>query len=472
VQVAHDAETQPGDDGRSEGDATGAEGPTGSDQPGDDATGNSTDDAEVAITVDHVSKKFRLYRDRASSLKEMVTRRFTSRYEEFWAVNDVDIRIKRGQTFGLIGHNGSGKSTLLRLMAGIHPPTSGTITSHGRISALLELGAGFHPDLTGRENIYLNGSILGLSRKEVDQVIDRIISFAGLEAFIDSPVKVYSSGMYVRLGFAVAVHVEPEILFIDEVIAVGDEEFQRRCFDHLYKLRRQGVTIVLVSHAHSLMQTMCDEVAWLDHGRLVEIGDPNTVVKHYIEAVNVTEGERLDAEAGLAGESADGSAGRSATRRQSSEAAVQIVQVDVLGPDGRPTRVAGSGDAMTIRLHFDATEPVDDPTFSVGIDHESGQNLVGTNTVFHQAATGRIEGRGHIDFVVPRLPLLPGTYLVDVAVTDKSMMHTFDHRLEEVTFHVQPGSSPERSGLIDLGGHWEGPVLRGSLGPSELAREA
>ena len=472
MQVAHDAATPVGDDGQPDG----AEAPGSSDQPGDEAAADAADSPDIAITVDHVSKKFRLYRDRASSLKEMVTRRFTSRYEEFWAVNDVDIRIKRGQTFGLIGHNGSGKSTLLRLMAGIHPPTSGTITSHGRISALLELGAGFHPDLTGRENIYLNGSILGLSRKEVDQVIDRIISFAGLEAFIDSPVKVYSSGMYVRLGIAVAVHVEPEILFIDEVIAVGDEEFQRRCFDHLYKLRRQGVTIVLVSHAHSLMQTMCDEVAWLDHGRLVEIGDPNTVVKHYIEAVNVTEGERLDAEAGLAGsdgaEGADGEDGRGATRRQSSDASARIVKVDVLGQDGRPTRVAGAGDAMSIRLHFDVGEPIDDPTFSVGIDHDSGQNLAGTNTVFHQAATGRVEGRGHIDFVIPKLPLLPGTYRIDAAISDKSMMHTFDHRLEEVTFHVQPGSSPERSGLIDLGGHWEGPVLRGSLGPSELAQEA
>src|SRR5262249_20088016 len=162
-------------------------------------------------------------------------RRGNQRYSEFWAVRDVSLEIEAGTSFGLIGHNGSGKSTLLRLIAGIHPPTSGKVTTHGRISALLELGAGFHPELSGRENIYLNGSILGLKRREINRVVDDIIQFAGIEDFIDSPVKVYSSGMYVRLGFSVAVHVQPDILLIDEVIAVGDEEFQRRCFEHLHK---------------------------------------------------------------------------------------------------------------------------------------------------------------------------------------------------------------------------------------------
>jgi lipopolysaccharide transport system ATP-binding protein len=437
--------------------------------------GPVVDAPEPAIVVDGVSKRFRLYRDRTSSLKETVTRRFRSRYEEFWAVNDVSLEIPRGKTLGLIGHNGSGKSTLLRLMAGIHPPTMGSITTRGRISALLELGAGFHPELTGRENIYLNGSILGLNRREVDAVIEDIISFAGIEEFIDSPVKVYSSGMYVRLGFAVAVHVNPEILFIDEVIAVGDEEFQRRCFDYLYRLRRRGVTIVLVSHAHGIMQTICDEVIWLDHGSIVERGDPAQVVKAYLEAVNRTEGERLDAEAQAgaaalasaeAGEDPDVEAGaaksgRGARRRldTGSEATIRLTGVELIGANGRPTRVAGSGDALTIRVGFVANGPIVDPAFGFGLASEAGLVIVATNTVFHGVHTGTVDGRGHIDFLIPQLPLMPGTYLIDAAVTDASMLHTFDQRLEDVTLHVQPGTSVERAGLVDVGGSWVGPAL-------------
>jgi len=202
---------------------------------------------DIAIEIRGVKKRFRRLNDRKTNVKELFSSRRTrtKRYDDFWALKGIDIDIPRGKTFGLIGHNGSGKSTLLKLVAGIHRPTEGTIVHHGRISAMLELGAGFHPEMSGRDNIYLNGSILGMTRKQIDAAMDKIIAFSGLEEFIDTPVKVYSSGMYVRLGFAIAVNLEPEILIVDEVIAVGDEEFQRRCFDHLYELRRRGVTIVL-----------------------------------------------------------------------------------------------------------------------------------------------------------------------------------------------------------------------------------
>ncbi|HYL53651.1 MAG TPA: ABC transporter ATP-binding protein, partial [Acidimicrobiia bacterium] len=266
---------------------------------GEDAPRLSTDaeavPAEPAVVVADVSKRFRLYRERASSLKETITARFGRRasFEDFWALRDVSLSIAKGSTYGLIGHNGSGKSTLLRLMAGIHPPTTGTVRTEGRISALLELGAGFHPELSGRENIYLNGSILGLTRREINAVLGDIIEFSGLQDFVDSPVKHYSSGMYVRLGFAVAVHVNPEILMIDEVIAVGDEEFQRRCFDHLYQLRREGVTIVMVSHSPALIEQMCDQVSWLDHGRLQMTGSAPEVVRAYLDRVNTAQNERL-----------------------------------------------------------------------------------------------------------------------------------------------------------------------------------
>ncbi|HBX79404.1 MAG TPA: ABC transporter ATP-binding protein, partial [Acidimicrobiaceae bacterium] len=225
------------------------------------------------IIVEHVSKEFRLQKDRASSLKELVTRRGRDRStNHFWALDDVSLEIPDGSMYALVGHNGSGKSTLLRCIAGIYRPDRGQVRVKGRISTLLELGAGFHPDLSGRENVYLNATILGLTKKEIDQKFDEIVEFAGVEQFIDSPVKVYSSGMYVRLGFSVAVHVKPEILIIDEVIAVGDEQFQRKCFDHLYGLRRDGVTIVVVTHGMGTVETMCDGAAWLDHGKLQMAG--------------------------------------------------------------------------------------------------------------------------------------------------------------------------------------------------------
>ena len=240
-----------------------------------------------AIRVHGVSKKFRLERNRPSSIKEAVLRiGKKSDVDDFWVLRDIDLDIEPGSFFGLIGHNGSGKSTLLRLMAGIHRPTTGTIESEGRLSALLELGSGFHPDLTGRENVFLNGAMLGLSRKQMAASMDQIIAFSGIGEFIDEPVKIYSSGMYVRLGFAVAVNVDPELLLVDEVIAVGDEEFQRRCMAHMNKLRAGGTTIVLVSHNTQLMADLCDRLGWLDHGRLMKVGDPDEVIEAYLDHVN------------------------------------------------------------------------------------------------------------------------------------------------------------------------------------------
>lgn len=238
------------------------------------------------IVVNEMSKRFRLERNRPSSLKEaIVLKSRNRRTDEFWALRDIDVEITAGSFFGLIGHNGSGKSTLLRLMAGIHRPTLGSVKASGRLSALLELGSGFHPDLTGRENVYLNGAMLGITRKQMSASIDDIIEFSGIGDFVDEPVKIYSSGMYVRLGFAVAVNVDPDILLVDEVMAVGDEEFQRKCQKHLDKLRDKGTTIVLVSHNTALMAD-CDQVGWLDHGKLLKIGQPDDVVAAYLHSVD------------------------------------------------------------------------------------------------------------------------------------------------------------------------------------------
>ena len=234
-----------------------------------------------AVEVSEVSKRFRLELNRPSSVKEAVLRFGRRDVRHLWALRDVSLAIDRGAFFGLVGHNGSGKSTLLRLMAGIHRPTTGRIAARGRLSALLELGSGFHPELTGRENVFLNGAMLGLGRRQMAAAMDDIIEFSGVGDQIDAPVKIYSSGMYVRLGFSVAVNVEPEILLVDEVIAVGDEEFQQRCLHHMESLRSGGTTIVLVSHDAALVRQLCDRVGWLDGGRLRAVGNPEEVLDSY-----------------------------------------------------------------------------------------------------------------------------------------------------------------------------------------------
>jgi len=414
------------------------------------AIGSLPTKAAPVIVVDDVSKRFRLYRERANSLKETLTvrRGRRSRFDDFWALRDVSLSIPKGSTYGLIGHNGSGKSTLLRLMAGIHPPTTGHVMTEGRVSALLELGAGFHPELSGRENVYLNGSILGLTRREVNAVLGDIIEFSGLQDFIDSPVKHYSSGMYVRLGFAIAVHVKPDIVMIDEVIAVGDEEFQRRCLEHLFKLRRSGVTIVMVSHGAALMEQMCDEISWLDHGRLQKSGPSREVVRSYLDVVNAAENERRGGQP-----ERDGRAGGPQTRRWGTRE-VEILDFELLDPSGNRLEAGATGDPLTIRVKYRARQEVRDPVFALGFYTEGGVNVSGPNTRFSRAVTGTIHGDGHVDYVMDRLVLMPGLWRLSIAVLDETMMHTYDQIEQVFEFHVQPGSSVERFGLADPKGRW------------------
>ena len=237
--------------------------------------------SQPAVIVDDLSKKFRLYHERNLSLKSAVMRGRTSRHDEFWALRNVSFEVEAGKTHGIVGSNGSGKSTLLKCLAKIYWPTSGSITYNGKMASLLEVGSGFHHELSGRENIFLNGSILGMSRKEIESKLDSIIDFSGVERFIDQPVKNYSSGMYVRLGFSVAIHVQPDILVVDEVLSVGDEAFQRKSFDKFLDLKREGKTIIMVSHLLDTVTQVCDHVSWIEKGVLRESGDALKVVDAY-----------------------------------------------------------------------------------------------------------------------------------------------------------------------------------------------
>ncbi|MBC7401620.1 MAG: ABC transporter ATP-binding protein [Microbacteriaceae bacterium] len=241
--------------------------------------------SEIAVSVEHVGKKFRLYQERNQSIKSAIMRGRRSIHEDFWALNDVSFDVPVGSTFGLIGSNGSGKSTLLKCLARIYYPDRGAITANGRVASLLEVGSGFHQELSGRENIFLNGSILGMSKKEVTRKFDEIVDFSGVEQFIDQPVKNYSSGMYVRLGFAVAINVDPDTLVVDEVLSVGDAEFQEKCRLKFVDFREQGKTVILVSHSMGTVESMCDTAAWLNKGDLVTVGDAQGTVKAYLDSL-------------------------------------------------------------------------------------------------------------------------------------------------------------------------------------------
>jgi ABC-2 type transport system ATP-binding protein len=394
-----------------------------------------------AITVSGVSKRFRLYHERNQSLKASVMRGRRARYEEFWAVHDVSFEVPEGSTFGLIGENGSGKSTMLKCIAKILRPDRGSIESHGKISALLELGAGFHPDLSGRENVYLNGAILGLSRKQLEARFDEIVGFAGIEQFIDTPVRNYSSGMYVRLGFSVAINVDPDILLVDEVLAVGDVEFQRRCMERFDEMRSSGKTIVIVTHALGSVRNLCDELALLEHGELRRVGPPADVIDEYLG--DVFEDRVLDGEFGE----------RWGTREG------EVERVELIDAGGEPTKRLRTGDSVVIRMHYVMHEPLEQPVFGIGIQRMDGAEVTGPNTREAGLVPQCVEGSGVIDLRVERLMLVPGTYDLTVSLVNFTLTHTYDCRYRVLRFDVEAGDPYAEFGVVALDGTWSGTPL-------------
>jgi ABC-2 type transport system ATP-binding protein len=399
----------------------------------------------AAINVDNVSKRFRLYHERNQSLKAAFMRGRRAKYEEFWALRDVSLEVPQGETFGLIGENGSGKTTLLKCMAKILRPDKGAIATQGKISALLELGAGFHPELSGKENVFLNGSILGLSKRQLTDRFDEIVEFAGLEHFIDTPVKNYSSGMYVRLGFSVAINVDPDILLIDEVLAVGDAEFQRKCLEKFDELRTKGKTIVIVSHALESVRNLCDNAVWLEHGNLRRIGPANKVIDEYLTESHT---DRVS----------DGDLG---TRWGSGEA--RLERVELLDGSSQPVKRIRTGDPMTIRYHYQADETIRAPVFGLAIWALDGVRVTGPATRDGGLVPETLPAgaKGYIDLRIDRLLLLPGTYDVSASLHNNAGTHVWDMRHKVCRFDVEFGEPHEEYGFTSLGGRWEGDLLDG-----------
>lgn len=358
--------------------------------------------SESAVRVEHVSKKFRLYHERASSLKERIVNRRRADYEEFWALKDVSLEIEDATTAGLIGRNGSGKTTLLKIIAGIIRPTEGRVTTRGRIASLLELGAGFHPDLTGRENVYLNASILGLTRKETDRYFDDIVAFAELGDFIDMQVRHYSSGMYVRLGFGVAVHVDPEILIVDEVLAVGDEAFQKRCLGRIRDFQREGRTIVFVTHAVDIVREICTKAYFLKAGQVAAEGRPSDVVDAFRQFIHGGKPDQTGA----------------VDQRGTGEATLTDVRfVDAAGEE---RQVYNPGEGLEIRARLEVTRPISDAVIGVIVYDDAGRYLWGTNTGLRDVDLGTIDGPRTIRVRIPSLPVLDTTCSVTLAVSSRS----------------------------------------------------
>ncbi len=418
-----------------------------------------------AILLDHVSRRYQKYasRHRFQTFKSALVKGdlFGSlKAEEMVAaVDDVSLSVGKGTTLGLIGRNGSGKSTMLKLIAGIAKPTSGTVAVEGKISALIELGAGFHPEISGRENVFINGIMLGLSKKEITAKFDEIVRFADLEPFIDAPVKTYSSGMFMRLGFSIAINVNPDVLLVDEVLAVGDAAFIPKCLDRIDDFRRRKKTILFVSHDLAMVAKICDQVAWMKDGRLRMLGEPQEVVDAYLS--DVAEKQETDfqaRQAELAQAPAEPSAPDSAPaedgrrERRWGKREIEIFKVVLRGTDGGEKHVFSPEEGMTIELDVEARESQKDFVFGIGVFNSLGTLCYGTNTDLEEHEPQSIQGRGIVVCRIDRLGLVNGTYYLDVAV-HKRDGYPFDYHRSMYTFLV---SSPHKDeGIVRFPHKWE-----------------
>lgn len=455
------------------------------DTPGDYVSSvNGTEEpiervAVAAIEVDSITKSYRrvAHSHRFLTLKSAFVGRNLFRVlspeEVFTALDDVNLSVAPGETLGVIGGNGAGKSTLLKIVAGTTRPTHGRVQVNGRISALIELGAGFHPEISGRENVFINGIMLGLTRKQLAERFDDIVAFAELEDFIDNPVKTYSSGMYMRLGFSVAIHVDPDVLLIDEVLAVGDEGFVHKCLAKIGDFRRRGKTILLVTHGMDTVRSLCDRAVWLQGGQVQACGDPARVVDSYLawvaaqEEYELTAAERrriedlrqisvaedtLDDVVVAEAPEADGEGKIPYEPGRWGNQTVRIEHVSLLDSDGKPGHVFRCGEPVTIELQARTRGPVDDFVFGIGIYDASGVCCYGTNTDIERYISGCLDGPCVVRVVIPELNLIQGTYYLDVATHSREGTPYDYHR---GLYNFRTSSLFSEVGVVRLPHRWE-----------------
>jgi lipopolysaccharide transport system ATP-binding protein len=398
---------------------------------------------EPIIRFQNVDKRFAFTKEKPQSVMEMFISIFSWRKrrkrdkEMLWAVHGVSFDVLPGQCFGIVGRNGSGKSTILKLIARILRPNNGRIIINGRVSALLELGAGFHPDLTGRENIFLNAALLGFDEASTHAYYDRIVAFSELEEFIDMPVKHYSSGMYMRLGFSVAIHMQPDILIVDEILAVGDQAFQSKCINAIMGMKNSGTTIIIVSHNINLVRTLCTHILWIDKGIPQAYGPVDEIAAEYVAHAYQRKGSLI-----------------SGAIARSGSGEIEINDTRFLDANGQPQETFATGDPMTIEICYVAHQPIPNPEFGLAIFRQDGVQVNGPNTKVAGVDLGIIEGAGIVRYVIDSLPLLPATYLVTTAVHDGRSHQCYDYHKQAYSFRVTQGGTQELDGLIVLPARW------------------
>lgn len=380
---------------------------------------------DIAIDVNNITKSFKVFPDKGSQLKERLLFRKRSRFEERRVLRGISFQVRRGEAIGLIGHNGCGKSTTLKLLTKIMFPDTGTITMRGRVSSLIELGAGFHPDMSGRENIYTNAAIFGLTKKEIDARLKDIISFSELEEFIDNPVRTYSSGMYMRLAFSVAINVDADILLIDEILAVGDANFQAKCFNKLKEIKSHGTTIVIVSHSLGQIEQICDRSIWIHDGLIKAEGNPKEIDLEYLDFMGrklqeASSRELENSETEEAPETAETSAGEEESGEQPSKrwgsGDAKIKNIRAYSSEGVQQKIFRTGETIVFRIGYTVKNPVNDAVFGIGIFSRDGIQCYGTNTRIDKHEEIRLTESGTAEIVLEDVPLLAGEYLIDFAI--------------------------------------------------------
>jgi lipopolysaccharide transport system ATP-binding protein len=395
----------------------------------------------AAIWVDKLSKQYQLghanptLRDRIGGMINLDFLRKKPEEETLWALRDVSLSIEHGETVGIIGRNGAGKSTLLKILSKITYPTYGSMGVDGRVISLLEVGTGFHDELTGRENIYLNGSILGMPKKEVARQFDAIVEYSGVEKFIDTPIKRFSSGMRLRLGFAVAAHLNPDILIVDEVLAVGDAEFQKKCLDTIHKLRASARTILFVSHNLAAVENLCERCIWIGHGQVRMDGNTQTVIRDYMGSMRKKNAAVLDLEE---------------TKNRRGNGKIRFQGLEFLSPEGISQKVIRAGDPVVMRFHYAVNEPVTFPSFGFRMYTETGVLVTETSTSHHGIYIPSVaKGSGHLDLEIDCLNLLAAKYAISLWVTDQGGGLVYDNVENAVNLEVDPMNPYGSNFVID-----------------------
>tara|TARA_B100000315_G_C14573531_1_gene586834 strand:+ start:184 stop:1407 length:1224 start_codon:yes stop_codon:yes gene_type:complete len=403
-----------------------------------------------AIRLEEISKKFRNrnLQSQHTTLKSLILRksRFPTNNNFLFALKEINLSIKKGQTIGIIGHNGSGKSTLLKIISKIYRPDSGKMHINGRVSTLIELGAGFHPEFSGRENVFINGIILGLSKKEIKERFDSIVKYANLENFIDAPVRTYSSGMYMRLGFSIAVNINPDILLIDEVLAVGDEAFSRKCNDRIEELQENGKTLMIVSHDLNAIEKWCDEVIWLNNGSVQDIGRPNKIIDLYKNSVAKSEHD-IEEEKAIK----SGNVPLEQGRRWGSKE-IEIVSIRLLDSKKKERFSYSTGEKITIEIGYKTHKHVEEPVFGFGIHRTDGICCYGSNTHIENIPLKGLKKDGIVRIEIGHLDLIESLYHLDIAVHDKND-YAYDYLSRCLSFLIS--SDIKDSGIFRVKHKWE-----------------